>query len=117
MTIFGGHLIFMNISSYYYYYYYYVFLFYIGGIGIFPPTSVFFLKHFFEVNLGVTVFHEGYSMLCFLIDETLANFIKTKHLAKEEKKPKKRTQVQAKRTKTQRESQRAKGTNYVLKQH
>jgi hypothetical protein len=28
-------------------------------------------------------------MLCFLIDETLANFIKTKHLAKGEKKTKK----------------------------
>ncbi len=42
-------------------------------------------------------------MLYFLIDETLANFIKTKHLAKGKKnqKKKKMTQVQAKMTKTQ----------------
>lgn len=42
-------------------------------------------------------------MLYFLIDETLANFIKTKHLAKGTKKnqKKKKTQVQAKITKTQ----------------
>jgi hypothetical protein len=62
------------------------------------------LQKHFEVNLGVTfVSVRDISMLYFLIDETLANFIKTKHLAKGKKKTKKKkkTQVQAKITKIQ----------------
>jgi hypothetical protein len=49
------------------------------------------------VNLGVTfVSVRDISMLYFLIDETLANFIKTKHLAKGKKKTKKKKRPKSK---------------------
>jgi hypothetical protein len=49
------------------------------------------------VNLGVTfVSMRDISMLYFLIDETLANFIQTKHLAKGKKKTKKKKRPKSK---------------------